>query len=362
MLNFKMKFMKFNYYNMLLVMLLMASCSKKMDVGGAPDWTVGTESSSYKVGEEITFTFQGHADLISFCSGEDFNDYAFKDGRVVDVATGGVKLDFRSSVQNGEQTDQLSVWASTDFNGGDDLASIKAATWTDITDRFTLGTSSTFIESTTQDLSDLAVKGKPLYIAFKYLTKPQKDNGLSSTWYIESFALTSGIELGGAPLLLTDQVNAGFKTVAEDPENTPVRTSISATRITMIGNIYKDPADPMYDPENPIFDPENPIYDPESDLYDPDAVRPEFVPYDPASPYNDPLREHWVVSKGISLTQVDLGPDWSNPIKGISNSKMEEFTYTYTEPGTYKAYFVASNTNIDDSKQIVREITITITE
>lgn len=354
--------MKFKYYSMLLAVLCMASCSKKLDVGGAPDLTVSTESTTYKVGEEITFKFEGHADLVAFYSGEDFNDYAFKDGRVVDVASSGVNLEFNSSVQNGEQEGQLTVWASTDFNGNDDLASVQAATWTEITDRFTLGTSATFVPSTTQSLSDLIVAGKPLYIGFRYITKPQVENGFSRMWYIEDFSVTSAAELAGSPLVLTDQANAGFRIIAEDPENTPVRSSLSSTRLTLYGNVYKDPNDPMYDPENPIFDPENPIYDPESDIYDPDAVRPEFVPYDPASPYNDPLREHWAITKGISLEQVDLGPDWSNPIKGISNSKLEEYTYTYTEPGTYKVYFVASNTNIDDSKQVVRELTLTITE
>ncbi len=362
MLILKMNKMKFKYYTMLLAVLLMASCSKKLDVGGAPDLMVSTESGTYKAGEEITFRFEGHADLISFYSGEDFNDYDFKDGRVVDVAAAGVNLEFNSSVQLGEQEDQLSVWASTDFNGNDDLASVQAATWTNITDRFVLGNSATLVSSTIQSVSDLIAPGKPFYIAFKYLTKPQVANGFSRTWYVESFSVTSAQELAGAPIILTDQANAGFRIIAEDPENTPVRSSMSSTRLTLLGNIYKDPADPIYDSANPIYDPENPIYDPESELYDPNAVMPEFVPYDHNSPYNDPQREQWAITKAISLDAVDMGPDWSSAIKGISNSKLEEFTYTYERPGTYKVYFVASNTNIDDSKQVVRELTLTITE
>lgn len=342
------------------VVLLMASCDKKLDVDAAPDFTVSTESATYRVGEEVIFTFQGHADLISFYSGEDFNDYAFKDGRVVDISAEDVNVEFSSSVQLGDQADQLSVWASADFSGGSDLASVQAAAWTEITSRFVLGASETLEPSTAQDVSDLAVAGKPLYIAFKYVTRPQAENGLSSTWYIEDFVVNSGVELGGAPLVLTDQANAGFNIIAEDPENTPVRSAATATRLTLLGNIYKDPADPVYDPDNPIFDPENPIYDPESDLYDPDAELPVFVPYDPASPYNDPLREHWAITKAISLDQVDMGPDWSRAIKGISNSKLEEFTYTYSEPGTYTVSFVASNNTIDDVKMVVRELTITI--
>ena len=124
--------------------------------------------------------------------------------------------------------------------------------------------------------------------------------------------------------------------------------------------MYKDPNDPIYDPDNPIFDPENPIYDPESHLYEPSAVRPPFVPYDPGSPYNDPQTETWANSKAISIGEVDLGPDWSQAIKGIANAKLDEFRYTYEKPGSYKAYFVAINATINGTKETVTEMDITI--
>jgi hypothetical protein len=37
------------------------------------------------------------------------------------------------------------------------------------------------------------------------------------------------------------------------------------------------------------------------------------------------------------------------------------YTYTYKTPGTYKAYFVASNNSIDETKQMVKEVDVTIT-
>lgn len=344
------------------MLLLITSCSKKIDVGGTPDISVVTESMTYKAGEEVKFIFDGHADMISFYSGEPFNDYSFKDGRIVDIGSEAVNLSFRSSVQNGTQNNQLSVWVSTDYNGAGDIQSVGSATWTEITNRFTLGTNATFVASTSQNISDLTVPGKPLYVAFKYLTRPQAVNGLSRTWYIESFSMVSGMELGGSPINLTSMLEAGFRVVERDSVNTPARTGVTTSRITLLGNIYKDPADPIYDPENPIYDRENPIYDPESELFVPGAVPPTFVPYDPSSPFNDPLMEHWVISKPINLNQVDLGPDRSIPLKGISSSKLEEYRYTYNEPGTYKAHFVASNTNIDDNKEVVKVITLTITE
>lgn len=344
-----------------LSLLFLASCTTELVVKDAPNLGVSTEKSTYKVGQEIVFNFTGEAELISFYSGQAYNDYAFRDGRVLDLETKGASLSFTSSVQLGAQANQLAIMASSDFNGNySSLASVKAATWVDITSRFTLGTSATFLASTSQNISDLIVPGKPIYIAFKYLTKPQATNGLARTWMIQSFSLNSTTSFNGAFPLLTDQTYAAFRIVQEDSVNTPSRSSVTSSRITLLGNVYKDPKDPIYDPTNPIFDPANPIYDPLSPLYDRTAVRPTYVPYDPTSPYNDPQRETWAVSSPMSTDKVDTGPDLAIPVQGIRNPKLKEYRFTYTRPGTYKAYFVASNTTIDQSKSIVKEVSLTI--
>lgn len=344
-----------------LSLIFLASCTTELVVKDAPDLEVSTEKSTYKVGQEIVFNFKGEAELISFYSGQAYNDYAFREGRVLDLETKGASLSFTSSVTNGAQANQLAIMASSDFNGNySSLASVKAATWTDITKRFTLGTSATFLASTSQDISDLIAPGKPIYIAFKYLTKPQATNGLARTWMIQAVSLNSTTSFNGAFPLLKDQAYAAFRIVQEDSVNTPSRSSITSTRVTLLGNVYKDPSDPIYNPNDPIFDPTNPIYDPLSPLYDRTAVRPTYVAYDPTSPYNDPQRETWAVSAPITTDKVDMGPDLSVPVQGIRNPKLKEYRFTYTRPGTYKAYFVASNTTIDESKSIVKEVTLTI--
>ena len=326
-----------------------------------PDFQVSTESNTYQVGEEIRFIIQGNADMISFYSGEPTNDYAFREGRVVNVADEGISLEFSSAVTGGEQEEQLSLLASADFDGNyEDLEGVKSATWVDITDRFEFGQSAVFISSTDQDISDLLVPGKPLFFAFKYLTRPQASNGLAKNWMIQSFMVKSKELFNGDPLVITDQANTGFRIVDQEPVNAPSLSTITTSRVSLLGNIYKDPNDPIYDPENPIYDPENPIYDPESHLYDPNTTIPEFVPYDPDSPYNDPQTETWAVSKPIFVDEVDLGPDWSEAIKGIANSKLEEFRYTYGQPGTYRAVFVSKNATIEDSKEIITEMEIII--
>ena len=353
--------MKITNYLFGLGMLLLVSCDKDLDVKKAPTFDVKTDSTTYKVGQPVVFKITGEADIISFYSGQGYNNYAFKDGRVLDLETKGATLSFTSSVQLGAQANQLAVLASTDFNGNySSLASIKAATWTDITSRFTLGNSTTFLASTNQNISDLIVPGKPIYIAFKYLTKPQATNGLARTWMIQGVTLTSTSLFNGANPVLSDQAYAGFRIVDEDPVNTPSRSLVTSTRVTLLGNVYKDPLDPIFNPNNPIYDPANPIYNPLSPQYVPGAVRPVYVPYDPTSPYNDPTRETWAVSTALNTDKLDMGPDWSIPVRGIQNPKATVYSYTYTQPGTYKAYFVASNTTKDDSKSVVKEVNITI--
>jgi hypothetical protein len=92
------------------------------------------------------------------------------------------------------------------------------------------------------------------------------------------------------------------------------------------------------------------------------AVLPKYIPYDPASPYNDPLSEHWAVSKPINSDNVDLGLDKSTAIKvSITSPNLKEFRYTYAKAGTYNAVFVASNNSVDDVKQVVKTIALTIT-
>ncbi len=349
-----------NYIAGLSLLLLMA-CDGDLPVRNVPSFDVTTAASTFKVGQEVVFKITGEADVIGFYSGQMYNDYDFRDGRVMQFNPQGANLSFTSSVQNGTQANQLAVLASSDFNGNyGSLANVKTATWTDITSRFTLGTSATFLASTNKSISDLVVTGKPLYIAFKYVTKPQATNGLSRTWMIQGFNVTSSTLVSNVNPVLQDQPYAAFRIVQEDSVNTPARSLVTSTRVTLLGNVYKDPKDPIFDPANPIYDPKNPIYDPTSVLYDRTAVRPTYVPYDAASQYNDASREIWAISKPIATDKVDLGPDWAIPVRGIRNPKAVEYRFTYTTPGTYKVYFVASNNTKDETRQVVKELSLTI--
>jgi hypothetical protein len=174
-------------------------------------------------------------------------------------------------------------------------------------------------------------------------------------------------------LTLTDHASAGFRIIDENPatkvspnfipyDKAPAQSSITTSRITLIGNRYLTPDLAIFNPLNPAFDPLNPIYNKDSAQYQPGARLQVFVPYDAANPYNDPQSENWAVSKAISLDKVNLGPDFSVALKGLTTSPMSGYSYTYAKPCTYKAVFIASGSSIDQTKQVVKEITLTITQ
>lgn len=304
------------YYIVVTGFLALASCSKDIKLtNGTPDFDISVAGTTFKAGDPVEFLFSGNAGLISFYSGEVLREYAFKDGRVEPIGT--VTLSFTSAVTGGTQTNQLAVVASTNFNGNyNDFPSIQSATWEDITSRFLLGTSATFRASGAGDISDILVKGKPLYLAFKYVTEPQTTAGAARTWMVQALSLTGNTRAGS--LLLADMSNANFiinKEVADT--STVPRSSVSTTRVTMLGNNF-------------------------------DAA-------------NDPRHEIWAITKAINIDNIDLGPDRPLPIKGIADPMLRSYSYKFTKEGTYKVSFIAANVNIDEAKEVIKQMEIVIT-
>lgn len=304
------------------VIVLLSSCEKTIQVDDIADFNVTTDSISYKAGTPVKFTItDNNFNSIYFYSGEPLKDYAFKSGRVINVAGQGVVLSFSTTVQTvGTQANQLSVLVSTNFNGDyTNLNSIKAATWTDITSRISLATSTT-AKATSADVSDLVIAGQPFFIAFRYITKPQAVNGIAKVWAISSLLLASKTKLANTIALnFADQSSASFQLFDQNKATTPSLSSVTSSKIQFQGNTY-----------------------------------------DPLNPSVDPQSENWAISAPIKCESVDLGPDLSTPIKSITNSNISEYRYSFSTPGTYKVVFVAKNTSIDTTKSATSIIDLSI--
>lgn len=116
-------------YTQLLIILSVTMLSCQKDVVPETDFDVHTEKNTYKVGEEIQFTFSGNAENIVFWSGETGKQYV---NRSRASEKGSPYLRFTSAATAGSQADGLSVLISKDFTGSVNAASIAAATWTNI--------------------------------------------------------------------------------------------------------------------------------------------------------------------------------------------------------------------------------------
>ena len=301
-----------------LVALSIISCKK--DNIETPNFKASVEKSTYKVGDTVVFHLEGNPDFISFYSGEFGNDYAYIGGRSLDIES--FSLAFQTRVRNGNQPNQFSVHLSSDFNGKFDIESVRAGNFKDITNLVTLSTENTvYVNSGKVDLTPLVTdKTKPLYIGFRYITKPQTaasgPNGTQRNWDVRDFTLKTLTDVGETTAI--DQLNAGWTIVESGAVLEPGRNSINVNSglVTLRGNA--------------------------------------------TAPGKLVETEAWAISKAVDLNTIILGPDKSIPIKSISETLVPLYKYVYTKPGVYKVVFVNSNTRIDGKKELLKELEITI--
>jgi hypothetical protein len=299
--------------------VMLSACSKEIPLSpGLEQFNVTTAAKTYKLSETVRFQIEGNPDLISFFSGELYNDYEYKDGRTINID----KVDYSFSSANlveaaPFQNNQLAVLISTDFNGNySSIEHVNAATWTDITPQFTLSKTASYVTSGEYKISELAVPGKPLYIAFKNTIAPIRTNGKPRPWYLYQHKLNAVSEFGDH--LIADYPGSNFQIVEQKPSEAKTTTTITSTRISLM----------PYD------------------------VSEDSAP--------DPGTETWAISRAFNLFDINSGPDRPLVIKGNEDAKLKTYDYTFTRPGNYKVYFIGSNVNVDNSAKKVIQLDITI--
>ncbi|WP_293299604.1 DUF5017 domain-containing protein [Pedobacter sp. UBA4863] len=315
--------MKPNYYLFAILLFVLAACKKETKVEEV-NFQVTADKSTIKVNEEARFSFEGNPGLITFYSGEPKNAYSYKDlDRIASLQQ--LNVTFESSIQVVTNT-PLKVMFSTDYqeaytdNGEYTYESVAAATWTDITNRFHMATTTypIFDSSGTVNIADLVEPGKNFYIAFKYDTPALPATGTvpSRRWRFRNFKLEAITNFGFYErLAYTTVIPAGWKFARREP---------NFKHISAIGTIV------------------------------------QFIP--PATAADEGYKQAmqlWAVSKAFAPT-VNMGVDYGLSIKNYQTSSMSNYKHVYTKPGVYKATFVAANTNIYDSKKVVRELEITV--
>lgn len=291
--------MKLSYKALLFAGLIsLASCEKK-EVD-APAFNVSTTKTTYAPGEPVVFQFSGDPQMITFYSGENGKKYEFRD-RI--VAQGKPQFEFRSLQQYGTQANTLKVLVSTNFKGVYNAESIAAATWTDITSRLTLSTTSE-VPSGKVDLSEWA-DAPFVFIAFKY---SGTTGSTQRSWAIKNFSLTNTLADGSV---------------------VPVATSATAGWAAV-------------------------------DVLNPTATANNWSPATQAitgGPATAATNEDWLITKPLQLSKVT--PDNGTAISAFSDP-ISSFEYTYATAGTYKVVFEATNANVHGKQTVVKELEVSI--
>lgn len=295
----------------MLISVILCSCEKyQLD---DPALEVTADKTTIKAGESVTFKFEGSPQMLSFYSGEFLKDYNYVTSP---RALKNCYLSFSSATAAAiQQTNQLAVLVSADFDGKYAIDNIKAAHWVDITNRFTLATNATVTPSTEVDVLDLAVAGKPLYLAFRYITKPQTEFLAATDWNITAVLAKSKFD--DVEVTLMDYGAGSNFSVFSYGNKQAGRSLVNTTTIQFKGNATAE-------------------------------IKEEYT-------------EDWGVSRAIYINPNDLGNDKATALKLFREAKKESYTYTYSKAGTYTATFIAETNNVYGNKKVVRQINITVT-
>lgn len=291
-----------------------------------PTFTVVTDKTTYKAGEEVVFKLDGEADFVTFYSGLPFYT------GVTEGAIKGQRYEYRNRVsepgssvlafnckQNNANTlnngETLKLLISTDFSGSaSNLEDIHKATWIDITDKAKWPTSASKTNNVASGNIDLSEYGDKLVnVALRY------DAPAGVTQYgftLSSFTLKNTISTtdsytytiwnnGSAPLFGTTS------NVVGEQGNTMYKWTLGTSLVCKGGS-------------------------------------------------GTEALESWLISSPVNPFKMET--DIGTVIKSFSEFVPESYGYIYYRPGEYTATFVARNASIYGDKEQVRNVKIIIEE
>ncbi|MEA5402761.1 DUF5017 domain-containing protein [Arcicella sp. DC2W] len=298
------------YYSLLLLILpmLLVGCNTVEFV--EPTFDVSTEATTFKVGQNVTFTFSGTPDNITFYSGELGKYYTYRQRTKADSATN--LLSFNTLCTATGQANNLSVLVSTDFSGTIDSNSIKKATWTDITSKAKLATNTTSTPSGNIDLSNFHSVKDTLYVAFRYKSSASTSASRARSWTISNFSMRN---------VFPNTFTYSHNTSTSDIRLAGIQTtSIKSDTLkwTLTGSL---------------------------------SFVQGLVDYAPGGD------DDWAITKPFNLSKIS--PDMGVAVKNTSQL-INSYTYQFTKAGTYKVTFVGSNSSPENYAEVVREITIQV--
>lgn len=301
----------------------------------APWWSVGCNEEEtvdvpyfaaaapggvFKVGEPVTFRFEGNPDFITFYSGEAGNAYDYRNRDRIESAE--VTFSFLEDTRAGDSNPVYApVFYSVDFDGDYSEEGVRRATWIDLSEHFTYPTGTgQSIPAGTMYIDELFPEDDaPIFIMYHYAVRKYVGNNRRTEIRILNFQVNGVTDAGTTALY--DIKNAGFQLVFSDAFNryndiTKTPPSITNSYLQLRTNIQ-----------------------PAADM------------------------ELWAVSGEIRRPEdVNSGPDFGVGIKAVADPTMTAYSHTYDKPGEYTVTFVAANSSVYGREEVVRELKITVVD
>ncbi|WP_346316202.1 DUF5017 domain-containing protein [Chitinophaga sp. YIM B06452] len=296
--------------------LLLAACSEK-EIQAPNDFAVSVEKVTYKLSDSVQFKLSGNPDNITFYSGEPGSEYDKRDLFSSDEGT--LTLQFNSQTRAGATLPRnIAVLISTDFNGEYTEQAVKAAKWTDITGRAVLPAntaSNADVVSGEINLDDLKVKGRPMYLAFRYVSENAAGTA-QRYWNMGRMLLINKVP-GNLDFEIAPSIEKGLFQVVEfqgaDNKWTINTGTAASHRLIHTANAINTEAD-----------------------------------------------DDWVISRGFQVFQSFGHKKNAVNVKSISGGTPGTFAWRYSAPGTHKATFIALNADRDVQKEVIKEVWVTI--
>lgn len=290
----------------ILAVIGFSSCVK--DAVTKPGIDIAINKTTFNVGDTAKFTISGLPYNLVFYSGETGNDYY---SRNMYTASGGVtSMVFNTALAaaaGSSTATNLKILVSNNFSGNYNKTEIEAANWTDVTNMVTVPGNNQTI-----GLDPYKVDGKPIYVAFRFQTVDETKTQRQVT--VSNFSI---------------------KTVF------PGQTFTNASNVYFAGFASFDFAGDAANFWNiPVTSNTN------------NSFTHRLVPA------NSEKDDDWAISKGFYTNTIT--PSTGIALKALSSNPVTDHSYVFTKAGTYKVVFAASNNNITDTKEVVKEFSVTV--
>lgn len=319
---------KVQKYGMLLCLLVATACNRNDVENVKFQVNIENGTASLRAGEPVTFVFDGNAEYIAFFSGESGNCYANINRDSVGVASLKMATTIKQQYTDTEyrQKEIVHAYISQDFDGDYTLTGINKANWQKISGNGYNQLDVPLTEkSATDQVSDEidldTYKSRPFYVAFQYNAFKRTDVPASSGG--GRYVVQPRIDIN--PLTLSKTTVEGEEVVWDNP-STEWAFQVVYEKSTQSSSYSINDGGLLFQPQQG-----------KEHTYDDVIV--------------------WMISKQMRPWEVE--PDRGTPIKTLG-ANLPSYSHVYNEPGQYTATFIATNANLWDSSQVVKEITFTI--